>query len=202
MQKMLLVLLLLFSSELRAKDFGTQGTVYPIKEKSFLEQIKVNLQKAKESGRLDELQKQMQESAVQTAKRPKAIDSIRKASMNRSWFYDPSITLKTDLRDQNGQIFQRAGTVVNPLDKISLSKILLFIDGDDAAQVRWALSKSRTKKAKIILVRGTIIDLMQKQKVRFYFDQGGVLVKRFNIEAFPAIVEQQGRQLKVGEVLL
>jgi len=56
--------------------------------------------------------------------------------------------------------------------------------------------------AKLILVKGAPLDLMRARQRRFYFDQGGTLVKRFGIRAVPAIVEQQGRILLVREVPL
>jgi conjugal transfer pilus assembly protein TraW len=39
-------------------------------------------------------------------------------------------------------------------------------------------------------VRGAVIDLMRSKKIRFYFDQNGVLTKKFSITHVPALVEQ------------
>jgi conjugal transfer pilus assembly protein TraW len=41
---------------------------------------------------------------------------------------------------------------------------------------------------------------MKARQRRFYFDQGGTLVKHFGIRAVPATVEQQGRILIVKEL--
>jgi conjugal transfer pilus assembly protein TraW len=43
---------------------------------------------------------------------------------------------------------------------------------------------------------------MRTKKVRLYFDQGGGLTSKFNIKAVPAVVEQEGKMLKVREVAL
>ena len=93
---------------------------------------------------------------------------------------------------------------MNPLDYISMTQALIFIDGTDETQVKWALKqhKQLKSKAKIILIRGRIIDLMRTKKVRLYFDQGGSLTSKFNIKAVPAVVEQEGKMLKVREVAL
>ena len=40
---------------------------------------------------------------------------------------------------------------------------------------------------------------MKSRQRRFYFDQGGNLVKHFGIRAVPATVEQQGRALVITE---
>ena len=54
-------------------------------------------------------------------------------------------------------------------------------------------------RAKLILVKGAPLELMKSRQRRFYFDQGGTLVKRFGIRAVPASVEQQGRVLVITE---
>jgi conjugal transfer pilus assembly protein TraW len=77
---------------------------------------------------------------------------------------------------------------------------LLFLDGDDPAQVAWALKQDR--QAKLILVSGAPLELMKARQRRFYFDQGGKLTERFGISAVPARVRQQGRLLAVSEIAL
>lgn len=205
MKKTLLALLfLLFSETAVATDLGIHGNTYQIKEKNLLEEIQEKLQEAKKDGRLYKFQNSVKQQMFDQANNPKPIDGIVKATSNREWIYDPSVSWPDDLKDQNGKVFYHAGTKVNPLDKISLSKILLFIDGSDSDQVKWALDiyKKRKARAKIILVRGKIIDLMKKNKVRLYFDQKGVLTTKFSIHAVPASVEQEGKVLKVKEVAL
>ena len=80
---------------------------------------------------------------------------------------------------------------------------MLFIDGDETAQIDWALGQARGERgAKLILVKGAPLELMKAQQRRVYFDQGGKLVGHFGIGAVPAIVEQQGRRLRISEVAL
>ena len=54
----------------------------------------------------------------------------------------------------------------------------------------------------LILTEGKIIDLMKTKKIRFYFDQNQILIKKFQIQALPALVEQQEKMLKIMEVVL
>lgn len=63
---------------------------------------------------------------------------------------------------------------------------LVFLDGDDTAQLAWAARRYAGAKAKLILVRGAPLELMKARQRRFYFDQGGTLVKHFGIRAVPA----------------
>ncbi|MEI6806915.1 MAG: type-F conjugative transfer system protein TraW, partial [Myxococcaceae bacterium] len=194
MKKTSLVLLFLFFSgaELVAKDFGVQGQTFPIKEESFLAQVHKKLKIAEKEGKIAKLQNEMKQRTVERANRLQPVDGITKATENQQWVYDPSISLPYDLKDQVGKVFYHAGTQVNPLDKIPLSKALIFIDGDDAKQVSWALkeNKKRHSKTKLILVKGGVIDLMRSKKIRFYFDQNGTLTKKFSITHVPALIEQ------------
>ena len=63
----------------------------------------------------------------------------------------------------------------------------------------WAARRFAATRAKLILVRGAPLELMKARQRRFYFDQGGSLVKHFGIRAVPATVEQQGRVLLITE---
>lgn len=206
MKKTLLaLLLLLFSSKaVVAKDYQIQGATYQITEKDFLKDISEKLQAAQKDGKIAKFQNDLKTQMVTSVNSPKGVDEITKAATNREWLFDPSISKPTDLADQTGKVFYRAGTKVNPLDYISMTQALIFIDGTDETQVKWALKKYKQlkSKAKIILIRGRIIDLMRLKKVRLYFDQGGNLTSKFNIKAVPAVVEQEGKMLKVREVAL
>lgn len=206
MKKTLLVLPLLFFSQLigtaNAKDFGVIGNIYPIVEPDFLEQIQTNLKKAEEKGQIKALQQEMKNKTIENTNRLKPVLNITKTEINRVWYYDPTVFLNEDLKNQNGRIFYKAGSKINPLETISLSKALIFIDGDDEKQVKWAINQSQTRKAKIILIKGRIIDLMKLHKIRFYFDQNGSITKKLGIKFVPAIVEQKEKLLKVSEVAL
>ena len=205
MNKILLALLFLlsntaFNNQSYAKDYGIHGTTYQISEKNLLAEIQEKLLQAQNNGKLAKFQNNIKKQMISAANNPKGQDNIIKATISREWYFDPSISRSEDLADQNGKVFYRAGTKVNPLDYISMSQKLIFIDGDDNSQVKWALKQGN--KAKIILVRGHIIDLMKQNKTRLYFDQGGNLTKKFSIRAVPATVAQEGKMLKVKEVAI
>lgn len=91
------------------------------------------------------------------------------------------------------------GTRVNPLDTVSLRHPLVFLDGDDKSQIDWALARFGGQAAKLILTAGAPLELMKVRQHRFWFDQGGTLIRHFGIHALPATVEQKGRVLVVTE---
>jgi len=200
----IIVILWLIPFSSNAKDFGILGQTFPIAEKDPIELIRERLAKLEKSGELAILQKKWQDTSVKRAKRPKdSLAVIKKVDKDQVRYFDPSITVKQNLADHQGRVFAYAGQTVNPFDKLPNYFLqLIFIDGDDEEQVEFALGKNRLNSAKIILVRGDIIDLMQKHKIRMYFDQQGLLVKKFSLDKFPTIIQREGKKLKIQEVAL
>ncbi len=197
-----LLAVLLASAPAAAKDYGQQGTVFPIVEPDLLEQIRAKLQRLEASGETARLNADLKKRTIARVNRPEPVAGIGTASSPRQWTFDPTITVEADISDDKGRLIISAGTRVNPLDTVSLRQKLIFIDGDDAAQLAWAVKAHKAADAKLILVKGAPLDLMRARQRRFYFDQGGTLVKRFGIRAVPAIVEQEGRILHLREVPL
>jgi len=185
-----------------ARDYGQQGAVFPIVEPDLLEQIRAKLQRLEASGETARLNADLKKRTIARVNRPEPVAGLRVASSPRQWTFDPTITVEADISDDKGRLIIAAGTRVNPLDTVGLRQKLIFIDGDDAAQLAWAIKAHKAADAKPPLVRGAPLDLVRARQRRFYFDQGGTLVKRFGIRAVPAIVEQQGRILRLREVPL
>ena len=99
----------------------------------------------------------------------------------------------------------RAHVAYFPTEKVvGLSKHLLFFDARDPRQVVRArqLIDVYQGRVKPILVAGSYLDLMKSWKLRVYYDQEGVLVRKFGITAVPAIVSQEGQRLRIDEVLV
>ncbi len=180
------------------------GTIYEIKEPNLLEYIKQKLTGMAANGDLARAQNEMRAKTEKSVRNPLPVPGITHTTEAKSWIYDPSITVENDLKDQNGQIFHKAGEKVNPLDRIKLSKALIFIDGSDEKQMKWALAGDKSEKihTKIILTNGPIIDLMKKHQIRLYFDQKGLLTGKFGITQVPAIVKQEGNLMRINEVVL
>ena len=192
-------ILFVFSTALQAKDLGTFGETFPIIEENLLSVIKTKLQKLGSSGELEVHQKKIQEEATMKLQRPAEVTGIIKTKKPRVFSYNPSITVPYDLKDDKGKIFFKAGTIVNPLDMYALKYTLLFIDGDDKEQVNWAINHKM--QIKIILIKGSPFELMKEHGTPVFFDQGGSLVKKFGITQVPARITQEGKNLKVEEVL-
>jgi conjugal transfer pilus assembly protein TraW len=183
-----------------AKDFGVVGHTYNIEEQDIIKYIKSKL----ENIDIAKLQEEQQQIVRTSLDRPKEVSGIIDAKENKEYFYDPTFILKEDIFDHVGRLIHKAGTRINPLEKISLRHDLIFINGDNPKQVEFALSYFKTKDAKatIILIKGSPIKLQKKHKIWIYFDQQGLLTNKFGIVQVPAIVTQDRLQLKISEVAL
>lgn len=182
-----------------AKDYGQVGTVFPVTESDMLRTIENKLNLLQSTGQIDAMNQKLRERTEAKVRRPTAVAGIERATEPRSWLYDPSIIIDHDIRDNKGNLIAPKGRRVNPLDFIVVRTPLVFINGDDPAQVAWAL-KRYDDKAKLIMVAGAPLEAMTTHQRRFYFDQDGRLTSRFGIHAVPAVVVQEGHAMRVSEI--
>lgn len=178
----------------------TIGPTYEILEPSIYLEFQALLEQKKASGELAKIEKEGRTRAEESMRNPKPVEGMRIAREVRSWVYDPGVMATSDVRDQNGNIIVAKGTSVSPLDQMAW-RPMVFFDQRDAAQVAMAqrLLKEWGGRGKAVLVGGNWIDLTKAWKQQIYFDQQGLLVKRFGIRAVPAAVVQQGRVLQISE---
>ena len=193
-----LLVSLLLSSPSLARDYGQQGTHFPIIEPDLLEQIQSRLQTMDKNGDIDRLNQKLKARTIARVNRPKPVAGLVRATKAATRLFDPTITLQADILDHDKRRIWEKGTKVNPLDTVPLRAALIFLDGDDPAQLEWAFAQ-KPKTAKLILTKGAPLKLMKARQRRFYFDQGGRLTAHFDIKALPAIVDQQGRMLRIRE---
>lgn len=182
-----------------AFDHGQVGEAWPVVEPDLLDVIRAKLESATASGKLDELNARFAQKVKARVMRPAPVGGVSAATEDRSWEFDPTVVIESDIRDHKGNLIAAAGQRINPLDTISMTQKLLFVDGDDPAQVSWAMAQGDDLRTKVIMVKGSPFDLMKANQRRFYFDQAGSLTAKFGIEHTPASVEQKGRILIVTE---
>ncbi len=200
----LLGLFILVAFQVEAKDLGTYGEVWEIKEKDVVEEIQSKLSKMAANGLLEKHNKKILETTKQNINRPKAFENIKHTIIPREYRYDPTYSYPEDLKDHKGQVFYKAGTKVNPFDHISLPYELLLLDGDSKEHITWALDKYKKSKIKplLILVKGEPLNLSKANDIHFYFDQYGHISKKLGIEQVPAVIRQDGKGLLIKEIKL
>lgn len=194
---------LLLSVAARAQDLGVIGPVYPIAEPSLLEVILAKLREADANGVMARLQRDTQVNVKRSIEQPAPVTRITRTTKARSFYYDPSIVVPYAITDAEGKVIVAPGTKVNPLDTVSLSKRLLFIDARDAAQIGRArgILDEHGGKVKVILTGGSYLELMRHWKRPVFYDQQGQLTDQLGIRHVPALVTQEGRRLRIDEIL-
>ncbi len=181
-----------------AKDLGVRGATWAIAESDLLEEIETRLLEMQRSGELARLEEEARERARRQLDEPAPVPGIAPATRERSRLFDPAIVVARDIRTPDGTLIAAAGTRVNPLERMPMTRDLLFVDGRRAAEVGWALAHDRP--AKIVLLGGRPLDLMRRHGRAFFFDTGGTLAARFGIAATPSLVERAGTRLRITEI--
>jgi conjugal transfer pilus assembly protein TraW len=179
------------------------GPVYPIAEQDMLDVIKAKLAAKKKSGELAKIEKEAIERSKASMENPRSLD-IPRTFKARTHFFDPSITVTTDIKTPDGQLIAAAGTQFNPLDMVNWAQKMLFFDASDEAQVAYAkaIMKTHDGQIKPVLTGGSYMALMRSWKELVYFDQGAILTKKFGITQVPALVAQEGKRLRIDEVVI
>ncbi|AIL66154.1 conjugal transfer pilus assembly protein TraW (plasmid) [Rickettsiales bacterium Ac37b] len=179
-----------------AKDFGVQGHIFPIIEEDILKLIEKRLSELD----MEKINHDMQEKTKDYIENPKSVAGIKTAKESKIFYFDPTYVLKENIYDHENNLLHSEGTKVNPLEQVSLEESLLFIDGLDERQVNLALklAKEKDNKVKIILTSGSPLKLQREHKKWIYFDQGGIITSKLSIIEVPALVEQEGVNLKIS----
>ena len=190
----------------QAKNMGTHGVIYAIEEVDPIQVIQKKLKVMADSGELERRNLEMQKKARVSVERPKFVEGVTKTTKGRVFYYDPTYVVKVDLKDHQGRIFAKKGSKINPLETVSLSTNLLFLDGDDHNQLAWVqekFSKSiKTNSVRLIIVKGAPLKLAEDLGIPVYFDQGGILTKKLGIKHVPAVVTQENLRLRIEEIKL
>ena len=185
-----------------AKDLGVRGATWPVAEPDLLAQIEARLREMERSGALARLEQEARANARRKLEEPDPVSGIAPAREERSRLFDPAITVARDIRTADGVLIAAAGMRVNPLERMTLARDLLFVDGRREAEIAWALAREEEsgRPAKIVLLAGRPLELMRRHRRTFFFDQSGRLSARLGLRFTPSLVEQAGSQLRITEV--
>ena len=186
-------------------DHGVQGELFEIAEEDMIEVLMQRLNQLKESGKLAEFQKEFQEKAKKRLLEPKAVSHVTPTTHERVFYVDPTLTIEGGIVlpegiPHAGHVLTRKGDRINPLHTLKPHKGLLFIDGDDEAQQQFAMEHAH--QFDICLVKGKPLDLEEQLNLPIFFDQGGIITKRYGISHVPAKMEVDGDRLKFTEFKL
>lgn len=196
-------LLLLTSFSAPAKSLGVVGEVFPIAEMSFLALIESRMASLSKNGALEAIEKQWVADVSTHANHPEPL-YIKRATKNNIHYYYPIAMLARDILNANNQVLFKRGTQINALSRLpSYRPHWLFFDGEDKAQVRWAVRKlQQDSNAKVILTGGEVEKLEQTLKTAIYFDQAGRISNQLGIIQVPAEAVRSENALMISEFLI
>jgi conjugal transfer pilus assembly protein TraW len=175
------------------KDYGLFGQLYPIEEEDLLKVI---------SSKQKRIEETLREKLPGIKKKMLVLDrydgKFEHAKKDRVYYIDPAIILSEDIYDHKGNVILRKGETFSPARYgIGLGRYVV-IDGQSKKQVDFAMKGDFRK---VILIRGNLGKLTRKYRYRFYFANDEIL-ERFRIKRVPAVIEGEGRYVKVTEKAL
>ena len=187
-----------------AVELDVIGPTYEIGEPHLLQMIERRLRDMERSGELQRLEEQARGRGIESVKHPPPVAGLYPTETVRTYYVDPSFTLDRNILGPQGELLFAAGTRKNPLEVVSLSRHLLFFDARDPRQVGRARQLMATYRGRVkpILVGGSYLELMKSWLIPIYYDQHGLLTRRLGIAQVPALVSQEGLQLRVDELEL
>jgi conjugal transfer pilus assembly protein TraW len=183
-------------------DLGVIGQTYEIAEPSMLDTIYGKLKAAEDNGELAKIEEDMKQRFIAYANRPRGV-SLPRSKAHKVRYFDPTVRFAQSIKDHEGNVLWPAGTSVNPLEYIALSRQWIFFNADDPDQAAWAKTYAKRYPGQVLLIltQGPVLKLMQAWGVRLYFDQGGKLAERLRIETLPSVISQDGKRLRIDEIV-
>jgi conjugal transfer pilus assembly protein TraW len=205
----LIILLLSYIAFSYAEDLGSIGKTYTIGEQSLLEYVKKKATKSMEDGSWKKYQQMAIDKTEQKIDHPPIIMGVTPVLESSVRYYDPSIKINKDIVDPYTKtILAHKGQIINPSNYMRFNNELIFVDGRDNEQIKFALSESKKSKFKcsiILIATNNFRDLLKSEHYLFFYDQGAVLVKKFGITHVPSLIYQDDirpNELRIEEVKL
>lgn len=205
----LILLSALFSAFINAEDLGSIGKTYPIGEQSLIEYIKARATQMMEDGSWEKLRQQAVKTTEQRIDYPPVISGISKTAESSVRYFDPSIRINQDIVDPYTKTkLATKGQMINPTNYMPFNNELIFIDGRDPEQVAYAVREAKQAKMRtsiVLIAANKFRELMKDQHQLMFYDQGAVLVNKFNIRHVPTIIYQDQinpSKLRIEEVKL
>ena len=97
----------LLSPLTQAADLGTWGDLWPVREQDMLQLITQRLQTLQTTGKWEQTMDEFKQRVIENSQRPAPVEGIKRAEKYGQRWFDPSIRLTEDLKDNKGFEGQR-----------------------------------------------------------------------------------------------
>lgn len=199
LRKTILILIMLFQLPAPfalAANAEVLGRTYPIIEKDALQEIEEKVKAVN----WDSIIKKSREKAVENY-RPGDLKNLPRSTQTKSYLVDMTYEMEFDVPDGRGGILYPKGYAFNPLDYKTFSSTLIVIDGTDPDQVEWFKHSPYTHalSTKLLLSDGAHLEAADVlDRPVFYLNE--IIAKRFQLQAVPSVVKQNGRYMEVQQI--
>lgn len=189
------VFVLIAAQSVPARELGTVGRVYPVAERSAVDEMKERAARVNWKKHLEKIKPENY--------RPERRVYLPRATKQTARLVDMTYTLDMDIPDGKGGILYPRGYTFNPLDYVSYPRTLVLINAEDKAQVKWFSSSPYAHRYDVVLLitDGAFVDVTKKMRRPVYYADAHIADK-FNIKALPSVVKQSGRVMEVTEYVV
>lgn len=178
------------------KDLGIHGKLYEIKEEDMLSYVRRKAGEISMAALRESMERKLEESY---SKHSLVSLDVPSATEERVRYVDPSVNVRNPLYDHMGKMIFPAGAV-NPLDHVSLSKSILVLRED---QVKRALEETGKRgENPVLLLTDGDVQRASSLAGRMVYKASPFMLRRLQIEKVPSLVTQEGRKLRVREMIL
>lgn len=189
-------------SSLTSFDLGRQGATWPVAEPDMVEEMKRRIMA------IDWEKKK--EAAINRFWTNQHYQDLPEAKQTVSWTFDPTLVLNKDVTLPDGRVLIKAGTAINPLARIPLTKRYIIFDARKKWQVELAKrlydkSLSEGRGAMLIMTDFDTakgwdgFESLSKHLGARIMLLDEVVKSRFHLRAVPSVAESEGTRMKISE---
>lgn len=193
-------------AELDGKLLGTYGPTYPVKERDMVHEMQERISQYDWNSKIA----QLHERTKRYWSRYNQFIDLPLAPKDRTHYVDLSIRLTNDLTTHDGKLIAHRGEIINPLERIGFSKVMIVFDGMNKKQVEFAKQQGNLVKqsSRGIIYITTLLDkargwehhdeLEATLQAPVYLLKADVH-ERFGLEYVPSVVYAQDNRVVIVE---
>ena len=187
----------LAASPAGARVLETLGAVYEIAEPDALLELMDKVSRAP----WEEILNPEEAARKVRGYRPAGLSKLPRAGESKKYLVDVTYRLEEDIVGVDGRVAYPKGFPVNPLEYVSLSGNLVFLNGSDPEQVAWFRESPYFAEigTRLMITDGSWYELMEDLKIPVYYADSKV-VDRLQVRRVPTVARQSGSLLELEEV--
>jgi conjugal transfer pilus assembly protein TraW len=182
-------------------DLGKEGVTYPVAESDFIDILKARAAAVDEPA--------LRQKAMDQFWTSRKFTDVPDATETREFTFDPTFTVVADVKTPTGAVIARAGTKINPLDRVPFAQRIIVFDLTKDKQLSVVAGWLKDAGERRVTLLTTQVDPLkgwqQLARARQSFGRPVYLLTpqieaQFHISHVPSLVVPDGRVFRVSEV--